>query len=96
MAWNVRTAREAEQAHALPLIDKARERGFAVETCAMDKGYDLRPVYDGCEDRDARPIIPLRHTTGVERGDHPSAHVRAWRVAVRRDRLQPKGDEVAL
>jgi hypothetical protein len=37
VAWNARTASEPESAHALPLIDKARERGFAVETCAMDK-----------------------------------------------------------
>ena len=38
VAWNVRTARDNECIHALPLIDRARERGSAVETCAMDKG----------------------------------------------------------
>jgi hypothetical protein len=38
---NVRTARDNESIHTLPLIDEARERGFAVETVAMDKGYDL-------------------------------------------------------
>jgi len=27
-------------------------------------------IYDGCEDRDCRPIIPLRQTIGVARGDH--------------------------
>jgi len=61
-AWNVRTARDNESIHALPLIDRTRERGFAVETARMDKGYDLTNVYDGCEDRDVRPIIPLRAT----------------------------------
>src|SRR3954453_2966152 len=70
IAWNVRTARDNESIHALPLIDTAKARGFAVETCAMDKGYDLTSVYDGCEDRDVRPIIPLRETPGVKRGDH--------------------------
>jgi len=56
LAWNLRTAREAEQAHALALIDAVKARGFAVETAAMDKGYDARFVYEGCEDRDVRPI----------------------------------------
>jgi hypothetical protein len=60
LAWNARTARDNESIHALPLIDKARERGFAVETCAMDKGYDLTTVYNGCEARDVRPIMPLQ------------------------------------
>jgi len=70
LAWNVRTARDNDSIHALPLIDRARERGFAVETRAMDKGYDVGPIYDPCEARDCRPIIPLRQTTGVNRGDH--------------------------
>jgi hypothetical protein len=34
----------------------------------MDKGYDLATVYDGCEARDCRPIIPLRQTPDVKRG----------------------------
>jgi len=28
----------------------------------MDKGYDIERVYGECEDRDVRPIIPLRET----------------------------------
>jgi hypothetical protein len=68
LAWNVRTARENESLHALPLLDRVRERGFDAETCAMDKGYDLATVYAGCEDRDCRPIIPLRQTPDVKRG----------------------------
>ena len=23
----------------------------------MDKGYDLGPIYDVCEDRDVRPVV---------------------------------------
>jgi hypothetical protein len=83
VAWNVRAARDNESIHALPLIDTAKGRGFAVETCAMDKGYDVGPVYDGCEDRDVRPIIPLRRTTLVERGEHrpPTCEHGEWRFA---------------
>jgi hypothetical protein len=83
LAWNARTARDNESIHALPLIDTARARGFAVETCAMDKGYDLTAIYDGCEDRDVRPIIPLRETPGVKRGDHraPTCDHGEWRFA---------------
>jgi len=67
LAWDVRTARDNESIHALPLIDTARERGFAIETAAFDKGYDVAPVYEA---RNVRPIIPLRETPGVKRGDH--------------------------
>jgi hypothetical protein len=83
LAWNVRTARDQECIHALPLIDKARERGFAVETAAMDKGYDLTTVYDGCEDRDVRPIMPLRETPAVKRGEHrpPTCEHGTWTFA---------------
>jgi hypothetical protein len=35
----------------------------------MDRGY-VRHVYDGCEDRDVRPIIPLKQTPGVKQGWH--------------------------
>jgi hypothetical protein len=49
----------------------------------LDKGYDLTSVYNGCEDRNVRPIIPLRETPGVKRGDHrpPSCEHGEWRFA---------------
>jgi transposase len=49
----------------------------------MDKGYDVGPVYDGCEARDVRPIIPLTNSPGVKRGDHktPTCEHGAWRFA---------------
>jgi transposase len=49
----------------------------------MDKGYDARSIYEGCEARDVRPIIPLIQTTGVKRGDHktPTCEHGAWRFA---------------
>jgi transposase len=83
LAWNVRTARDHEQAHALALIDTVKGRGFAVETAAMDKGYDARFVYEGCEDRDVRPIIPLTKSPGVKRGDHKTRRASTARGASR-------------
>jgi len=83
VAWDVRPARDNESIHALPLIDKARERGSAVETMAADKGYDVAPVYDGCAERDVLPVVPLRNTPGVVRGDHkpPTCEHGEWRFA---------------
>jgi hypothetical protein len=83
LAWNVRTARQNESLHALPLLDAVRARGFAAETCAMDRGYDLATVYDGCEARDCRPIIPLRQTPDVKRGADkpPTCEHGEWRFA---------------
>ena len=83
VAWNVRSARANESRFAAPLMDAARARGFAVETCAMDKGYDLNAIHDACEDRDCRPIMPLRETPAVKRGDHqpPTCEHGEWRFA---------------
>jgi len=79
----VRPARDNKSIHALPPIGRAHERGFAVETCALDKGYDVSLTYDGCEDRNVRPIIPLRQTTAVARGDHkpPTCDHGEWTFA---------------
>jgi hypothetical protein len=83
LAWNVRTARDSESIHALPLVDAVRARGFSVETCAMDKGYDATDIYAACEDRDVRPIIPLRQTPGVKLGYHnpPTCEHGTWTFA---------------
>ncbi len=83
MAWRVETARVAETSIALDLIDAARARGFAVQTCAMDKGYDTNPIHDGCMDRDVLPIIALRRTSRVARGEHrpPSCEHGTWTFA---------------
>src|SRR5215210_7755336 len=83
LAWNVRTARDNESIHALPLLDTVRARGFVAETCAMDKGYDHATVYDECEARDCHPIIPLRQTPDVKRGADkpPTCGHGEWRFA---------------
>jgi transposase, IS5 family len=83
VAWTVETAAANESMFAAPLIDAARRRGLAVETCAMDKGYDVERVYTECVERDCQPIIPLRETPAVKRGDHrpPECEHGVWRFA---------------
>jgi hypothetical protein len=69
LAWRVQTAAANEMRFAVPLIDVLRERGLAVETAAMDKGYNNGAIFDECEARDCRPIIPLTATPAVKRGE---------------------------
>jgi hypothetical protein len=45
---------------------------------------DAPGVYAECADRDMVPIIPLRNTLAVKRGDDKPPDLRARRVAVRR------------
>jgi hypothetical protein len=73
----------SESTTVAPLLDKLKGLGFVPETCAMDKGYDLGPIYDVCEDRDVRPVISMRETTRVKRGEHkpPTCEHGEWRFA---------------
>jgi len=52
------------------LLDVSMRRGFRPRTLAADKGYDGKPVYEACEKRGCNPIIRLRRTAEVKRGDH--------------------------
>lgn len=83
LAWEVSTGKASEASLALPLLDEVIERGFTVRTAAMDKGYDSGPIYDGCEERGVRPIIPLKETAAVKKGDHkpPRCKHGAWQFA---------------
>ena len=49
----------------------------------MDKGYDVGPIYEGCEHRDVRPIIPLRKTPPCFVGEHkpPTCEYGRWTFA---------------
>ena len=83
LAWRVETARAHESNFAAGLIDTARARGFAVETCALDKGYDTRAIYADCAERGvgrssrcAGPRVvkrgePSRHRVSTARGGSP-------------------------
>jgi hypothetical protein len=79
----VETASASESAHALPILDATRERGYRVETVAMDKGYDTGPIHDGCEERNCHAVFPLRETHAVKRGEHepPSCEHGCWTFA---------------
>jgi hypothetical protein len=66
LAWNIKTASEKEMHHALPLLDTAIRRQFPIQTVALDKGYDIKDVYEGCLIRGTLPIIPKRNLTGTK------------------------------
>lgn len=83
VAWRVETARTHESSLADDLLARVRERKFAPETVTLDKGYDVTPVYDACEQAGALPIIPLRKTPAVKRGEHraPTCEHGTWTFA---------------
>jgi len=83
LAWNVETGRMNESPTVAPLLDKLNGLGFNPETCALDKCYDNGPVYEACEDHNIRPIICLRQTPAVKRGEDkpPTCEHGEWRFA---------------
>src|SRR5256885_15184364 len=83
LAWQVRSAREHESLFVAALLDTLRHRGFAPETATLDMGYDNNRVYAECEERDVAPVIPLRQTPEVKRGNHgaPTCEHGTWTFA---------------
>lgn len=83
VAWSVETARDNESRFVAPLIDAARRREVLAATTTADKAYDIERVYEECAERDCLPIIPLRQTPGVKRGDHlpPRCDHGEWKFA---------------
>lgn len=83
VAWIVETGSIHDSRRADSLIDAAHSRGFTIETAAMDKGYDMPRVYAECTERGCQPIIPLKATTAVKRGDHrpPECEHGTWKFA---------------
>lgn len=70
LAWRVETARSHETNAVAPLLDRLHALGIDPETCAMDKGYDNERVYGECAEHGVSPVIPLRETPEVKRGEH--------------------------
>jgi hypothetical protein len=70
VAWTVKAANEPEQAEVGGLLDTAAGRGFTVDVCVLDKGYDGEPMYETCESRGIRPVIALKETQAVKDGKH--------------------------
>lgn len=83
VAWTVRTAAESEQEMVPGLLNTLIARGFTPSAAAMDKGYDGRLIYEACEERKMRPVIPLKLTAGVKAGldNPPSCEHGSWTFA---------------
>jgi hypothetical protein len=90
LAWRIETARRNESLYVAPLLDAACARGFAPETCAMDKGYDNNRVMDETRERGCVPIVSLRKgrpipLTAIPYGSAEWKHLYRGRGAVERE-----------
>ncbi len=83
VAWQVETAKVSETTIVTPLLDTMRSRDLTPEIAVLDRGYDTTAIYDACEDRGIRPIIPLRQTPSVKAGKHlpPTCEHGTWTFA---------------
>ena len=83
MVWQVEPANVYEGWQAASLLDEAQRRGALADTVAMDKGYDTPEVHEVCAERGCLPVIPLKRTPGVKRGDHlpPTCEHGTWTFA---------------
>lgn len=83
VAWSVETARDHETRFSAPLIDTAKRRGVMAATAALDKGYDIERIHSECMERDCLPLIPLKQTPDVKRGEDapPSCSHGEWTFA---------------
>jgi|SRR5580658_6240745 IS5 family transposase len=83
VAWQVRTAKDPEQAEVAGLLDEIARRGFKVDIAVLDKGYDAEVIYSEIESRHIRPIIPLIKTPDVKAGKHkpPASDHGEWTFA---------------
>jgi IS5 family transposase len=83
LAWRVETARMHESRAVAPLLDKLHTLGIDPETAALDAGYDHAGVHFDCWVRGIAPVIPVRQTPDVKRGDAkpPACEHGEWRFA---------------
>ncbi len=83
VAWTVETAKAHETRFVADLLDTAKRRGAMAATAALDKGYDIERIHTECMERDCLPLIPLKQTPDVKRGDHrpPECQHGAWTFA---------------
>lgn len=70
VAWETRTARDAEVPVVPALLDTLADLGIAPSACIADKGYDAGAFYEACESRGIRPVVPLRLTGKLAKGEH--------------------------
>ena len=87
LAWEVRTACEADMRVAGPVLDRLR---VAPETVAMDRGYDYLSVYEACERRGSVAVVAARRKSGtgggpIDRGSERFRRLYRARAAVERE-----------
>jgi hypothetical protein len=83
VAWRVEKARAHESSLADDLLKRVRALNVQPQTATLDKGYDVGPVYEACAAAGVAPIIPLRKTPAVKRGEHraPECEHGIWTFA---------------
>jgi IS5 family transposase len=83
LAWRVETGRMNESKAVALLLDKLHSLGIDPETAALDAGYDHAGVHFDCMVRDIAPVIPLRRTPDVKRGEDqpPDCEHGVWKFA---------------
>jgi hypothetical protein len=83
LAWEVQTARQHETLSVEPPLATLAARGIVPATAALDRAYDAGFVHEACEARGIAPIIPLKQTAFVKRGDHlaPTCEHGTWTFA---------------
>ena len=83
VAWSVETAKAHETRFVADLLDTAKRRGAMAATAALDKGYDIQRIHTECMERDCLPLIPLKQTPDVKRGEHrpPECEHGVWTFA---------------
>lgn len=83
VAWKVETAKDSELPLVPVLLDVVKQRGFTVDVCVMDRGYDAEVIYEQVESRHIRPVVPLRQTPAVKACKHkpPTCDHGEWTFA---------------
>ena len=83
LGWEIKSAHMHESLSVDSLLATLRARGFTPETVALDKGYDASRVYAECAAHGCLPIIPLKQTPAVKRGDAkpPTCEHGTWTYA---------------
>lgn len=83
LAWRIETGRAHESKAVAPLLDKLHTLGIDPETAALDAGYDHAGVHFDCMVRGIAPVIPLRETPDVKRGEDgpPDCEHGVWKFA---------------
>ncbi|HSH58898.1 MAG TPA: transposase [Acidimicrobiales bacterium] len=95
VAWETRTARDAEVPVVPALLDKLAGYGIDPTVCIADKGYDVAPFYEACE-RGHSSCCAASPDAVCESWQGRPAVVRARHLGLRRFRRQAWSLQVPL